>query len=156
MSAHTDGQSVGETPVEHSSPPVPSVATTVDNDVPASLPRKEMTIYRDTAMVIRLRPSGPAADDDLCLTMYMHAGSETANLTPARTSYWDDTAFDDSPNTVKALPDTLYDRYVETVEQVTDRLAVEITQPVSGYGRCHRRHDTLGKHGVVSFRTRFG
>lgn len=155
MSAHTDGQSVTETSAARTSPPVPSVSTTVDNDIPTSLPRTEMTIYRDTEMVIRIRPSEPARDDDLCLTMYMHAGSETATLTPAETSYWDDTEFDDSPNTVKALPESLYDRYVETVETVTDRLDVEIAEPVSGYGRCHRRHDTLGKHGVVSFRTRF-
>lgn len=154
MSAHTNEQAVAETPADHTSPPVPPATTTAHNDVPETLPRKELTVYRDTEMVIRIRPSQMAADD-LYLTMYMHADSKTENLTPAQASHWEDQEFDDSPNTIQALPESLSDRYVEIVETVVDRLGVEITWPVSGYGLCHRRHDTLGKHGVVSFRTRF-
>ena len=154
MNAHTNEQAVAETPADHASPPVPPATTTVHNDVPDTLPRKELTVYRDTEMVIRIRPSQMAADD-LYLTMYMHADSKTENLTPAQASHWDDQEFDDSPNTIQALPESLYDQYVEIAETVVDRLGVEITWPASGYGLCHRRHDTLGKHGVVSFRTRF-
>jgi MoxR-like ATPase len=155
MSANADGQAATEAPADRTSPPVPSVPTTVHDGVPDSLPRKEMTVYRDTEMVIRIRPTVSGADE-LCLTMYMHATSETDSLTPARTSYWDDEEFDASPNTVTALPDALYDRYVDTVETITERLDLSVVHPISGHGVCHRRHDSLGKHGVVSFRTRFG
>jgi hypothetical protein len=155
MSAHTDGQTAAETPADHTSPPVSSATTTAVHDhVPDTLPRKELTIYRDTEVVIRIRPS-QSTGDGLCLTMYMHADNKTENLTPARTSHWDDQEFNDSPNTIQALPESIRDRYVEILETVVDRFDIEVTWPVSGYGLCYRRHDTLGKHGVVSFRTRF-
>lgn len=154
MSAHTDGQAVAETPANHASPPVPNATTTTHNNVPDTLPRKELTVYRDTEMVIRIRPS-QSSGNNLYLTMYMHADSRTENLTPAKTSHWDNQEFDDSPNTIKALPESLSEQYVEAVETVVGRLGVEISCPASGYGLCHRRHDKLGKHGVVSFRTRF-
>jgi len=45
----------------------------------------------------------------------------------------------------------VYELYKETVTKLTERLAVSITEPASGYGQCHRRHD--GPE-IVSFRTR--
>ena len=77
-------------------------------------------------------------------------------IIPDAVPNWRDEEFDSSPNTVNALSEAAYDRYVEAVEELTDRFGLSVVHPKSGYGVCHRRHDSLGKHGVVSFETRLG
>lgn len=155
MSTNVPEQALHNGPVQQTSPSEPSVPTTPTFDVPASLPTTETTIYRDPTTVIRIRPTA-SATDELCLTMYRHITPETKHLTPARTSNWREQAVDASPNTVNALPDALYDRYVAAVEELIDRFGLDVVRPATGYGVCHRRHDTVGKHGVVSFQTRLG
>jgi hypothetical protein len=155
MSAHSNEQVVRTTPVAESSPPEPAAPPTSVIDIPDSLPQAETTVYRDPKTVIRIRPTRTASDE-FCLTMYRHLTPETEHLTPERCSNWREERFDSSPNTVNALPETVYDRYVEAVERLTSRFGLSVVRPTTGYGVCHRRHDSLGKHGVVSFEATLG
>ncbi|TQQ83500.1 hypothetical protein EGH24_01540 [Halonotius terrestris] len=155
MSTNVPEQTVRNGSVHQSSPPEPSVPTAPAFDIPESPPAAETTIYRDPKTVIRIRPTA-SASDELCLTMYHHMTAETKQLTPAQTSNWREESVDASPNTINALPDALSDRYVAAVEELIDSFGLSIMRPSTGYGVCHRRHDTVGKHGIVSFRTRLG
>lgn len=154
MSTNVTEQAIRDGPVHQSSPPEPSVST-VDADIPESIPATETTIYRDPKTVIRIRPT-QSATDEVCLTMYRHITEETKALTPEGASNWCEESFDTSPNTIKALPELIADRYVAIVEALTDSLRLSVVHPSTGDGICHRRHDSLGKHGVVSFQTRLG
>lgn len=154
MSAHSNNRAIRETPDTGTAPPEPSVPPTDSIIIPDAVPAVETTLYRDPQTVIRIRPA--RATDELRLTMYRHLTEETQHLTPEVASNWRDEEFDSSPNTVNALSEAAYDRYVEAVEELTDRFGLSVVHPKSGYGVCHRRHDSLGKHGVVSFETRLG
>ena len=156
MSANVTEQAVRDTPVAESSPPEPTTLPTSSVVLPDALPQTETTVYRDPKTVLRIRPAQTATDAELCLTMYRHITPDTEHLTPERSSYWREAEFDASPNTVDALPEAIYDRYVEAVERLTNRFGLSVVRPTTGYGVCHRRHDSLGKHGVISFETRLG
>jgi len=118
--------------------------------IPETIPETERTVYRDSDTVIRVHPATPG-DDTLCVTLYVPLDAATASMTPAHASSWREQSFETAANTVDALPAELYELYRETITELTERFAVSITEPTSGYGRCHRRHDGPG---IVSFRTR--
>jgi|GEM_PF-1862313 len=118
--------------------------------IPETIPQTERTVYRDSDTIIRVHPAA-AGDDALCVTLYVPLDEVTASMTPAHASAWREQSFETSANTVDALPAELYELYRETVTELTERFAVSIAEPTSGYGRCHRRHDGPG---IVSFRTR--
>lgn len=152
MSAHTNKQGVNTTTVEVSSPPKPSVSPAEPLNIPDTMPTTEITLFRDQQMVLRLRPIPDS--DELCLSMYHRLTEATQHLIPERSSTRRKEHFEASPNTISALPDTLQDRYITAVNQLTEQFDLSIVHPTTGDGICHRRHDTLGKYGIVSFETR--
>ena len=152
MSAHTNKQGVDTTTVEVSSPPEPTVHPTEPLDIPDTMPTTEITLFRDQQMVLRLRPIPDS--DELCLSMYHRLTEETQHLIPERSSTRRGEDFDASPNTISSLPDTLQDRYITAVNQLTEHFNLSVVHPTTGDGICHRRHDSLGKDGIVSFETR--
>ena len=154
MSAHNNRRAPQQTPAVGASPPEPSAPPTDSIAIPDVIPAVETTIYRDPKTVIRIRPA--RTTDELCLTMYRHLTEETQHLTPELSSTWREQMFDTAPNTISSLSEATYDRYVEAVEELTDQFGLSAVHPKSGYGVCHRRHDTLGKHGIISFETRLG
>mgnify|MGYP007124888354 FL=1 len=141
---HRTGQPT-MTPTAGSNEPTGENAT-----IPETIPQTERTVYRDSDTVIRIHPAAPG-DDALCVTLYVPLDEVTASLTPAHASTWREQSFETTANTVDSLPDGVYELYRETVTKLTERLSVSITEPASGYGQCHRRHD--GPE-IVSFRTR--
>lgn len=153
MTANTDEQTANETPAEQPSPAQPSVATATSATVPDSIPQTETTIYRDSQTVMRLRPT-QSNDASVCLTMYLPITEETENVTPECTSRWRDEQYNASPNTVNALSDANHELYTATVDALTERFGLEVVWPATGYGICHRRHDSHGIDGMVSFETR--
>lgn len=152
MSTNIHESAVKSTPAEQSSTSSPSVATATSATLPDSVPQTETTIYRDSRTVIRLRPIQD--DGSLCLTMYLPITDETENVTPECNSNWRDEEFNTSPNTVNALSDANYELYTTTVDALSERFGLAVVRPSTGYGICHRRHDSLGKDGMVSFETR--
>lgn len=117
--------------------------------IPETIPQTERPVYRDSDTVIRVHPAAPA-DDALCVTLSVPLDAVTTSMTPAHASTWHEQSFETAANTVDALPDDIYGLYRATVTDLTERFAVSIAEPTSGYGRCHRRHDGPG---IVSFRT---
>src|SRR6056297_1396475 len=118
--------------------------------IPETIPQTEQTVYRDSDTVIRIHPAAPDGDV-LCVTLYVPLDEVTASMTPAHASAWREQSFETAPNTADALPEETYELYKETVADLTEQFAVSISEPTTGYGRCHRRHDGPG---IVSFRTR--
>jgi len=118
--------------------------------IPETIPQTEQTVYRDSNTVIRIHPTG-SSDDTLCVTLYVPLDEMTASMTPAHASAWHEQSFETAANTVDSLPEATYELYKETVNDLTEQFAVSISEPATGYGRCHRRHDGPG---IVSFRTR--
>lgn len=151
MSERSNKSAIQQTYVSGVSPPEPSAPPTNNISIPDVIPAVETTIYRDPKTVIRIRPA--RTTDGIYLTMYQRLTDETQHLTPELASNWRDETFDTSPNTVSALSETTYNRYVESINHLTDRFGLSIVHPKDGHGVCHRRHDSLGKDGIVSFET---
>lgn len=123
--------------------------------LPDSTPQTETTIYRSPELVFRIQPTQSSAAE-LSLVMYLIDTEVTKDLTPARTSNWDDKELNTSPNRVKALPDTIHQQYGEILNRITEQWELTVVRPTTGDGICHRRHESVGKHGVVSFKTHLG
>lgn len=153
MSANIHEQAVNEVSADQPSTTQPGIDTATSATLPDSIPQTETTIYRDSKTVIRLRPAR-SEDASICLTMYLPITSETENVTPECTSNWREQEFNASPNTVNALSDANYELYTTTVDALTKRFGLAVVRPTTGYGICHRRHDSLGKDGMVTFETR--
>ena len=118
--------------------------------LPETIPQTEQTVYRDSDTVIRIHPAEPGGEV-LYVTLYVPLDEVTASMTPAHASAWREQSFETAPNTADALPESTYELYKQTVTELTERFGVSISEPTTGYGRCHRRHDGPG---IVSFRTR--
>ncbi|TQQ80648.1 hypothetical protein [Halonotius roseus] len=118
--------------------------------LPETIPQTEQTVYRDSDTIIRIHPAEPGGEV-LCVTLYVPLDEVTASMTPAHASSWREQSFETAPNTADALPESTYELYKQTVTELTERFGVSISEPTTGYGRCHRRHDGPG---IVSFRTR--
>lgn len=132
----------------------PESETTPELSLPDSAPQSETTIFRTPERVIRIQPI-QSSTAEFCLVMYLLDTEVTEDLTPAHTSNWDDIEYDTSPNTVKALPDTIHNQYGEILDSITEQWGLTIVRPTTGDGICHRRHD-VGTDGVVSFKTHLG
>jgi len=118
--------------------------------LPETIPQTEQTVYRDSDTVIRVHPAEPNGDV-LCVTLYVPLDEVTASMTPAYASTFREQSFETAANTADALPESTYELYKGIVTDLTEQFAVSISEPTTGYGRCHRRHDGPG---IVSFRTR--
>jgi len=155
MSIHVTEQTVQNTAVAQSSPPEPSGRVENSVVIPDSIPEVETTIYRDTDTVLRVRPTR-SSSDECCLTMYWKLTDQTQNITAERTSYRYDTEIDRSPTMIDALSGDIHDRYVETVETLTNRFDFDIVRPTSGCGICSYRLESLDTYPIAAFETRFG
>jgi hypothetical protein len=74
-------------------------------------------------------------------------------LTLAYTSNWDDTEFDTSANTAKALPDAIHDQHEKFLDSITEQWELTIVRTTTGDEISHHRHESVGKHSVCSFKT---
>lgn len=151
MSTNVTQQSIQTRSVQQSSPPEQNTDE-MDAYIPDSIPNTETTVYRNKKTVIRIRPSN-ASTSGVYLTMYCQIKGKLKFLTPEENSNWCDDSFDTSPNTIRSLPENIAERYYAIVETLIKKLDLSIVHPSTGYGICHRRHDSVGKYGVISFET---
>lgn len=127
-----------------------------DITIPDQTPNGGITLYRDDCVTLRMRSDELAHRvGSIRVTMYLKITRETEHLIPKKSPYWNDTKYDKPATTEQALPDNLQSLYESTVKQVERQLDISRTEPEKSSGVCHRKHESVGKYGIVSIETRF-